>query len=64
MLKEKNNVGRPSHTKIRIIETGEIVTGYAEAARKVKGNRGCIYLCLCDGSSRKKHKGFSFELVK
>ena len=63
-MQEKKGVGRPSEKRIRIIETGELVTGYAEAARKVKGNRGCIYLCLNNNSSRKKHKGFSFEFVK
>jgi len=30
----------------------------------MRGNRGCIYLCLNNNSSRKKHKGFSFEFVK
>lgn len=63
-MQEKKCVGRPSKTRIRIIETGEIVIGYAEAARKIKGNRGCIYLCLNNNFSRKKHKGYSFEFAK
>lgn len=63
-MQEKKSVGRPSEKRIRIIEMNEIVTGYAEAARKVKGNRGCVYLCLHNNVSRKKHKGYTFELVK
>ena len=65
MNKEKNKVGRPSsNRRIRVIETGEIANGYSEAARLVKGNRGCVYLCLHNNVNRKKHKGFSFEFVK
>lgn len=62
-MSEKNRAGRPSKKRIRIIETGKVVTGYAAAAREVKGNRGCVYLCLSDYSDRKKHKGYSFEFV-
>lgn len=63
-MREKNRVGRPSDKRILIVETGKIVTGYAEAAREVNGNRGCVYLCLNNNISRKKHKGHSFEFVK
>lgn len=63
-MQEKKSVGRPSTKRIRIIETNEIVTGYSAAAKKIKGNRGCVYLCLNNNVSRKKHMGYSFEFVK
>lgn len=64
MKKKVNKVGRPpSDKKILIIEMGCIVNGYSEAAKTVKGNRGCVYLCLNNPFSRKKHKGYSFRFV-
>lgn len=63
-MQKKKNVGRPSGKKIRIVELDKIVLGYENAAKEIKGNRGCIYLCLNNGISRKKHKGYHFEFVK
>lgn len=63
MNEKKQKTGRPSKTKIRIVETGDVVIGYSEAARRVKGNRGCVYLCLNNPVTRKKHKGYHFEFV-
>lgn len=63
-MREKVKMGRPSNVKIRIVETGEVVTGYSEAARRVKGNRGCVYLCLNNPYSRNKHKGYHFEFAR
>lgn len=64
----KNNTdvkpGRPSTKKIKIIETGEIVVGYSQAAKRINGNRGCVYLCLNNPFSRTSHKGYHFEFVK
>lgn len=62
-MQNKRRPGRPSGRRIRIIELDKTVSGYAEAAREIKGNRGCIYLCLNNGVSRKTHKGFSFEFT-
>lgn len=56
--------GRPnSDKKILIVETGEVFSGYSEAATKVKGNRGCVYLCCHSPKGRKKHKGYTFRLL-
>lgn len=59
------HVGRPTSKKqIRIVETGQVLNGYSTVAKEIKGNRGCVYLCLNNGVSRKKHKGYSFEFVE
>lgn len=61
---EKKSRGRPPKTKIKIIETDEVVVGYSEVAKRIDGNRGCVYLCVNNPYSRKSHKGYHFELVK
>lgn len=55
--------GRPPvGKKILIIETGEIVNSYNEAAKKVGGNRGNVYLCLI--GMRRNVNGYHFRFVK
>lgn len=56
--------GRPAenHTKVRIVETGEIFKNYREAAEAIDGNRGCVLLCL--KGWRPSHKGLHFEYVE
>nr|DAT64206.1 MAG TPA: PROTEIN/DNA Complex catalytic motif, Helix-turn-helix DNA [Caudoviricetes sp.] len=47
---------------VRIIELDEIFPSYHEAADRINGNRGCVYLCL--QGMRASHKGYTFEYVK
>ena len=55
--------GRPCSSKyVYIMELDETVQGYAEAARRIGGNRGCVYLCCNNPQGRKKHKGYTFIL--
>lgn len=63
-MNKKTKRGRPSTTKIRIVETGKVVTGYSQAAKEVNGNRGCVYLCLNNPYSRNSHKGYHFKFVR
>ena len=54
--------GRPvTHDPVLIVELGEIVRSYAEAAVKVGGNRGNILLCLL--GDRQTHMGCHYEYV-
>ena len=53
---------RPKHEMVRIIELDEIFPSYHEAADRIDGNRGCVYLCL--QGMRTSHKGYTFEYVK
>lgn len=62
-MKRQSKNGRPlEHDRpVRIVELDEVFPNYVEAAKRIDGNRGCVYQCL-DGL-RKKHKGYSFEYV-
>lgn len=67
-MEEKRRVGRPvNHPKILIVELGEVVESYEEAAQKVGGNRGAICNILNNylaKGGRKVHKGYHFKFVK
>lgn len=52
----------PKHDYVRIIELDEIFPSYIEAAERIGGNRGCVYLCL--RGMRTRHLGYTFEYVK
>lgn len=61
--KRYDRKGRPcNHPKILIIETGEVVNSYNDAAKKVGGNRGNVYLCLI--GMRRNVNGYHFRLLK
>ena len=61
--KQYEKRGRPpKHKPVRIVETDEVFKSYADAATRVGGNRGCVYLCLI--GMRHKHRGYSFEYVE
>jgi hypothetical protein len=65
LIKRKSNRGRPGSSKqIEIVELNEVYKGYAEAAARVNGNRGCVYLCCNNPQGRKKHKGYTFQFYK
>lgn len=59
---EKHEPYHYNHPKIRIKETGEEFRTYGDVAKRINGNKGCVYLCL--QGMRKKHRGFSFEYVR
>ena len=60
--KKYDRRGRPpNHKPVCIIELDETFKSYEQAADRIGGNRGEIYLCL--KGDRKTHKGFSFKWV-
>ncbi len=65
MAKNKKHRGRPcSPRQIEIVELNEVHTGYTEAAARVGGNRGCVYLCCNNPQGRNKHKGYTFRFYE
>lgn len=53
--------GLVEHSKVQIVETGEIFETAVECANKINGSYGDIYKCL--KGERKTHKGFHFRKV-
>lgn len=60
--KRYNKKGRPpKHSKILIIETGEVFDSYNEVAKRIGGNRGNVYLCMI--GMRQNVNGYHFKYV-
>lgn len=63
-MKIQRKNGRPmtNDEAVRIIERDEVYPNYVEAAKAIKGNRCCVYLCL--KGYRKRHLGYTFEYAE